>query len=143
MIVTFCGHRQVEDQAQVKKWLQEEVGELLEQGAQTFYLGGYGAFDEMAAAVLREYKRQGVPLTMWLVLAYPDGTKDAAGYDGTVYPPLETVPRRYAITRRNRWMAEMADVVVGYVLHGWGGAAAMLQYARRQKKKIFLCPACG
>ena len=57
-------------------------------------------------------------------------------YDSTVYPPLETVPRRFAISHRNRWMVETSDVVVAYVLHDWGGAAATLRCARKKKKQI-------
>ena len=57
-------------------------------------------------------------------------------YDSTVYPPLETVPRRFAISHRNRWMVESADVVVAYVLHDWGGAATTLRCAKQKKKQI-------
>ncbi|OUO31518.1 hypothetical protein B5F88_18105, partial [Flavonifractor sp. An306] len=64
--------------------------------------------------------------------------RDTSGYDRTVYPPLETVPRRFAISHRNRWMVEYVDVVVSYVLHDWGGAATTLQYAKRKKKRIIL-----
>ena len=61
---------------------------------------------------------------------------EVLGYDSTVYPPLETVPRRFAISHRNRWMVETSDVVVAYVLHDWGGAAATLRCARKKKKQI-------
>ncbi len=71
-----------------------------------------------------------------LVLAYFDTKRDTSGYDSTVYPPLETVPRRFAISHRNRWMVETSDVVVAYVLHDWGGAAATLRCARKKKKQI-------
>lgn len=57
-------------------------------------------------------------------------------YDGSVYPPLETVPRRYAISKRNEWMVEQADVIISCVTHGWGGAATTLTYANRKKKSI-------
>lgn len=50
--------------------------------------------------------------------------------------PLETVPRRFAIPRRNRWVVDAADVVVACVLHDWGGAAATLRYARQKGKRI-------
>ena len=38
-------------------------------------------------------------------------------YDGTLYPPLETIPRRFAISHRNRWMVDAAGVGVACVLH--------------------------
>ena len=61
-----------------------------------------------------------------------------SSYDSTVYPPLETVPRRFAISHRNRWMVEASDVVVAYVLHDWGGAATTLRYAKQKDRRIIL-----
>ena len=69
--------------------------------------------------------------------AYLQGEMDGFGYDDSVYPPLESVPPRFAIPKRNQWMVQQSNVVVSYVLHDWGGAAATLRYAR-QKKKIIL-----
>ena len=136
MNVTFCGHAQVVQIEQVTEWLYTITQVLIEQGATTFYLGGYGAFDNLAASVLRAQKKRYPQIEMILVLAYLETTKDTSGYDSTVYPPLETVPRRFAISHRNRWMVESADVVVAYVLHDWGGAATTLRHASRKKKKI-------
>ena len=136
MNVTFCGHAQVVQIEQVTEWLYTITQVLIEQGATTFYLGGYGAFDFLAGSVLRAQKKRYPQIEMILVLAYLETTKDTSGYDSTVYPPLETVPRRFAISHRNRWMVESADVVVAYVLHDWGGAATTLRYASRKKKKI-------
>jgi hypothetical protein len=59
---------------------------------------------------------------------------DESLYDGTTYPPLEEVPPKFAISKQNEWMVDQADVVVAYVTHGWGGAAATLQYAERKEK---------
>ena len=111
-------------------------GKLIEQGAASFYLGGYGAVDNLAASVLREQKKRHPQIQLILVLAYLNAGQDTSGYDGTLYPPLETVPRRFAIPRRNRWMVDAADVVVACVLHDWGGAAATLRYARQKGKRI-------
>ena len=52
MIVTFCGHRNVFDPETVGAWLNEIVEELIREGANCFYLGGYGQFDALAAAVI-------------------------------------------------------------------------------------------
>ena len=136
MNVTFCGHAQITEREALQNWLQTVTQSLIEQGATTFYLGGYGAFDSLAAAVLREQKKRYPQIELVLVLAYLNDRRDTSGYDRTVYPPLETVPRRFAISHRNRWMVEVSDVVVAYVLHDWGGAATTLRYAKQKKKKI-------
>ena len=75
-----------------------------------------------------------------MVLPYLNASRDALGYDGTIYPPLESSPPRFAISKRNQWMVDASDVVVAYVLQNWGGAAATLQYAKRKKKEILSYP---
>lgn len=136
MIVTFCSHREIEQTTEVEEWLQTVIHGLIEQGATTFYLGGYGAFDGLAASVLRKEKKNHPWIELILVLAYLNGRQDAVGYDGSVYPELEKIPRRFAILHRNRWMVQSADVVVAYVLHDWGGAATTLRYAKQKRKRI-------
>ena len=136
MTVTFCGHAQISQSEKIEKWLYDVTQKLIEQGATTFYLGGYGAFDSLAASVLREQKKQYPQIELVLVLAYLNTGRNTSGYDSTVYPPLETVPRRFAISHRNRWMVESADVVVAYVLHDWGGAATTLRCTKQKKKQI-------
>lgn len=136
MIVTFCGHREVPDRAQVRGWLTDVCERLIGDGAAEFYLGGYGAFDRLCAEVLQELKPRYAHIRLILVLPYLNSAMSMEGYDETVYPPLESVPRRYAILRRNEWMIRRCDVLVAYVTHGWGGAAKTLDYARKRKKTI-------
>ena len=104
MIVTFCGHSEVPDREPVRGWLNDVCERLIEDGAAEFYLGGYGAFDRLCADVLQERKRRHAHIRLILVLPYLNGALSAEDYDETVYPPLESVPRRYAILRRNEWM---------------------------------------
>ena len=141
MNVTFCGHSQIWKREEVEKWLFNVTKKLIQQGATTFYLGGYGAFDSLVASVLRELKKDYPQIELILVLAYLNTERNTSGYDSTVYPPLEAVPRRVAITHRNRWMVDVADVVVAYVLHDWGGAATTLRYANQKAKRSIRYPA--
>ena len=136
MKITFCGHRDVLDSKSVEAWLRGVCMELIQQGAYEFLLGGYGRFDSLCAAVLRDMKKQHPDIHLVLVLPYLNSTMINDGYDSTVYPPLESVPRRFAISRRNEWMVSESDVVVAYVIRGFGGAARTLDYARRKKKPI-------
>ena len=140
MIVTFCGHRQVENEDKVRRWLENAVDGLIRDGADVFYLGGYGGFDRMALSVVNHAKEAHPSLKAILVLPYLDRSMDLDVYDGSIYPPLEKVPRRFAISRRNRWMVDQADVVVAYVIHEWGGAATTLRYAEAKTKTIIRFP---
>ena len=136
MIVTFCGHRELHEPEKVKAWLEEVVESLIHEGTDTFYLGGYGQFDALAAAVVREKKERYPQIRSVLVLPYLDREYDASAYDETLYPPLENVPRRYAISRRNEYIVDHADVVVAYVVYSFGGAGKTLKYAERKQKRI-------
>lgn len=136
MNVTFCGHSEIYAQEPVRQWLVKTVEDLIAKGAEVFLLGGYGQFDQIAASVVWELKAKHSHIQSILVLPYLDKKIDTSHYDDTTYPPLETVPRRYAISHRNRWMVDNADVVVSYVLYGWGGAATTLEYAERKQKVI-------
>lgn len=136
MIVTFCGHREVQEPERVRKWLYETVEGLIVEGVDCFFLGGYGQFDSMAADVVRELRDKYPHIRSVLVLPYLDREYDASGYDESIYPPIENVPRRYAISRRNEYMVDAADIVVAYVIYGFGGASTTLKYAKRNNKRI-------
>lgn len=136
MKITFCGHKDIHDRDAVERWLYDVCRDLILQGAEEFYLGGYGRFDHLSATVLRELKKTHPQIRLILVLPYLNSSMLTEGYDETVYPPLESVPKRFAISRRNEWMVQECDTIVAYVTHGWGGAAKTLEYARRKKKRI-------
>jgi len=136
LIITFCGHSKLSDHDTIQSQLTQELRSLLEQGNHKFYLGGYGDFDLFAAKVLYELKTEYPELESILILPYLARQVDASLYDGTIYPPLENVPKRYAISHRNRWMVDQADMVIACVDHDWGGAAKTLEYAVKKRLRI-------
>lgn len=140
MNVTFCGHSKLYQTENISKWLDIILPALIEGGATTFFLGGYGDFDSLAAAAVRRQKASYPSIEAILVLAYLNREIDISRYDRTTYPPLETVPPRYAILKRNEWMVCKSDVVISGVAHGWGGAAKTLDYAKRRGKVIVQFP---
>lgn len=101
MTVTFCGHSKLNRTEGFSAWLDMILPPLIEGGADTFFLGGYGAFDNLAAAAVRRQKKTYPHIEVILVLAYLNRDIDAARYDSTTYPSLEKVPPRYAIVKRN------------------------------------------
>ena len=136
MTVTFCGHSQVANSVTVAAALAKIIDDLIEEGADEFLLGGYGEFDTMAAVAVRNAKKNHPSIRATLVIPYIDRDYDPALYDGSLYPPLETVPRRYAISKRNEWMVANSDVIIACIQHNWGGAATTLKYAEHKKKRI-------
>ena len=136
MVVTFCGHKDIYESESVKREVELVVEQLISEGAVTFYLGGYGEFDSIVAHTVKSLKQNHTNIRTILVLPYIDRKYNINLYDESTFPPLESVPRRYAIIRRNEWMVDQSDVVVAYVNHGWGGAAQTLVYAKKKKKRI-------
>lgn len=136
MKVAFCGHSEINNQKVIKQWLNNTVEQLIEQGADIFLLGGYGAFDRMASSVVWELKKKYPHVQSVLVKPYLDCDLDESQCDWTVSPRLENVPHRYAISHRNRYMVDKSNVVVAYVQHNWGGAFATLEYAQQKEKNI-------
>ena len=136
MIVTFCGHSQIYDKDTVRKRLTNEIHELLRTGYRKFYLGGYGDFDTLAAVVLSELKQDWPDMERILILPYPDRKADMTLYDSTLYPPLENVPKRFAISHRNKWMIDKSDYVIVYVKRNFGGAVQFYEMAKRKGKKV-------
>lgn len=135
---TFFGHRDCP--ASVKPKLRAMVVELIERhGVERFYVGRQGAFDAMARSVLRELAEVYPHISYAVVLERLPGPREKAVWDfsDTIFPEgLETIPPRFAISRRNEWMLKQADFVVTYVIHDWGGAARFLEKAQRQGKMV-------
>ena len=137
MIVTFCGHRDTWDAGnEISKWLTKTVGQLIEEGATEFYLGGYGRFDALAAKAVCEAKKTHPHIRSVLVVPYLNRDYHNRSYDETVYPPIERVPMRLAIIKRNEYMVDCADVVVSGVTRSFGGAVQTLEYAEKKNKRI-------
>ena len=84
MIVSFCGHKEITEPEKLLPWLEETVEALIQRGADTFYLGGYGAFDRMAADVVWNKKQLYPSVQSILVLPYLDRAVDVTAYDGTI-----------------------------------------------------------
>lgn len=57
MTVTFCGHAQISQSEKIEKWLYDVTQKLIEQGATTFYLGGYAQLLEEKKKTYAEYRR--------------------------------------------------------------------------------------
>ena len=144
MIVTFFGHAQFpksdEYRQKIVEFLDEQVGDQ----AADLYLGGYGEFDAFARKCGRKFQETHPRTQLIFVTPYitPEYQKNHLAYkqdlyDGILYAGLEDVPQRFAISRRNKWMAEQADCVIAYIDHAWGGAYQTYLYAKRRGKYIF------
>ncbi len=142
MIITFFGHSNCLFNDDIKKQLKTILGnEIIKNPSCKFYLGGYGDFDGLCLRALRELKHDFPTIEILFITPYLDKNYSKLElakyyYDDVIFPPIESVPRKFAILKRNEWMVEQADLVIAYVKYSWGGAAKVLEYAKRKKKRI-------
>ncbi len=137
MVCTFFGHR--DTYMDLSQELTAVLQDLIEhKQVDRFYVGNHGFFDQQAIETLRSLQNHYTHISYAVVLAYLP-TSDRT--DPTVYPEgLESVPRRFTIDRRNRWMIEQADYVVTHVRHSFGGATKFMELAKRKGKIVINIP---
>ena len=136
MICTFFGHRDAP--TEIKTLLRQVISELIEkQGVNRFYVGNQGNFDAMARSLLAEFE-QTHGIRYEIVLAYLPRQEDPlCDADHTLLPEgIETVPPRFAIEYRNKWMIDHSDIVVTYVHRSFGGAAKFKKLAEKRNKVL-------
>lgn len=133
----FIGHRECEERM-LPVLAQEVERHITEHGVTEFVVGHYGGFDRLAASAVREAKKRHPEITLTLLLPYHPHDQFIPvpeGFDGTFYPPgMETVPKRAAIVRANRYMLEHSSCLIAYVSHPSSGSREVLEAALRRQK---------
>lgn len=147
--VTFCGHRDAygsEIPQRLYFCLDVICKQAVLSGQEVVFLcGGYGNFDSTVSLTIDKIRKAFPTLSISKVFVTPYITESykerneqmRSYYDEIVFPPIETVPIKFAIPERNKWMVNESDIVVAYVTHGWGGAATTLRFAQRKGKQIY------
>lgn len=143
MVISFCGHREFTPDAEKEKTIIDILLKYSEIDKEVIcYTGGYGAFDWFAAACIRKAQAMAKNIRNCLIIpyitaSYLDRIKiHIEEFDEIIYPPLESVPPRLAIIRRNEWMIDNSDLLIAYVKYSWGGAARTLEHAKRRRMEI-------
>ena len=138
MIITFCGHSNFCKSVIYMPIVLEMLEQMSKDEQIDFYLGGYGRFDEFAYECAATFKQKHANTGIFLITPYLDRKRffQNEKYDAVIYPELEKVPLRFAISYRNKWMADKADLIIAYVNRSWGGAYQMYKYAESHKKTI-------
>lgn len=137
----FIGHREATE-AVWDDLLAAVERHITEYGVTDFTVGRYGGFDLLVArAVLTAKERcPGIRLSLLRPYhPYDRPTALPAGFDDSFYPPgMETVPKRVAIVRANRYMVDNSDFLIAYAWHPASNARELLEYARAREKRGLL-----
>lgn len=133
----FIGHREASEE--LFPVLTEVVERhITEYKVTDFVVGQYGNFDRLAAKVVRAAKKRHPTVTLTLLLPYHPYDRPIPvpeGFDRTYYPSgMETVPKRAAIVRANRYMVDNSTHLIAYVWHPASNARSLLEYAEIRAK---------
>ena len=134
----FIGHREASEEIYPVLYAAVEQ-HIVEYGVTEFFVGHYGGFDRLAALAVKEAKRFYPEVKLTLLLPYhpaerPISTPD--GFDSTFYPPgMESVPRKIAIVRANRYVVDHVDYLIAYAWHPASNARELVEYAQKRQQK--------
>ena len=132
----FIGHREADER--LVSVLTEVIERHIQTGVTRFVVGRYGGFDRWATRVLQSLKSTYPHIRIVLLLPYHPATYSpsiADGFDEILYPPhMESVPRKAAIVRANRYMVDHTDYVIAYAWHPASNARELLEYAAKKKQ---------
>lgn len=144
MVITFIGHSDFIKTKIIEQNLLYTLETFASGGNElNCYCGGYGNFDGFAAECVKRLQKNYTNIRNCLIIPYMtlefqkriNYLQDY--YDEIIYPPLEKIPKKFAILRRNEWMIDNADLVIAYIRRSWGGAAQTLKYAQKKHLPIY------
>ena len=134
----FIGHREASEE--IYPALYAAVGQhIVEYGVTEFIVGHYGGFDRLAASAVKAAKHFHSEVKLTLLLLYHPAEQPIPrpdGFDGTFYPPgMESVPRKAAIIRANRYAVDHVDYLIAYVWYPASNARKLVEYAKRRNRR--------
>ena len=134
----FIGHREASEEIYPALYAAVEQ-HIVEYGVTEFIVGHYGGFDRLAASAVKEAKRFYSEVKLTLLLPYHPAERHIPtpdGFDSTFYPPgMESVPRKIAIVRANRYVVDHIDYLIAYIWHPASNARALVEYAQERQQK--------
>lgn len=139
--VALFGHRTLYDLRKVEDRLAPILENLLRTKEYVeFYIGRHGEFDEYAASVIKRAQKAVRDDNSVMILTLPYAVKDIEFYeeyyDEIIIPDIGRPHPKVAITLRNQWMVDTADLVIAYVENSSGGAYKAMAYAEKTEKPV-------
>ena len=135
----FIGHRDASEEVYPALYAAVEQ-HISEYGVTEFIVGHYGGFDRLAASAVKAAKHLYPEVKLTLLLPYHPAERSIPtpdGFDETFYPPgLESVPRKVAIVRANRYVVDHVDYLIAYAWLPASNARERVKYAKGRQKNL-------
>ena len=143
--ISFFGHRDFEETIELAEKIKNNIIDaILDFNIDTLYFGGYGNFDKCCLKYAQEIKTRFPHIKLIYVYAYLKENQKSIdkryykdNFDDTVYPPIEKVPLKFAIIKRNEWIINKSTLIFFYESFSFGGTYKAYKYAIK-KNKLFI-----
>lgn len=137
--VALLGHRDFNAHRQLEERLVPLLEDLMRRKPfLEIHIGRDGEFDVFAASVVKRVQSRLGSNNCDLILVLPYGKKDIQYYEDyydCVCTPIYAYPK-LAISKRNEWMVERADLILCYIERESGGAYKAVKYAIKLGKEV-------
>lgn len=157
MVVTFIGHRKIDDTEALRKHIYDTVNDLVGEGADTFLFGSRSKFNDLCLEIVTVIKQSFPHIKRVYIRAeYPDISEDyerylLSMYDETFFPENVKRAGRASYIKRNFDMIDKVDVCVFYYNESYvpqskasemlphrsvSGTKIAFEYAKTHGKKV-------
>ena len=134
MVCTFFGHHDTPNS--IKPRLKKVILNLLEAGADWFYVGNNGRFDLLVQATLMEIEKERA-IKYSIVLSYVNERAISGNQGATIFAQgQETACPRFAISKRNEWLLKKSDVVVAYATNKCSNTYKLIEKSNKKGKTV-------
>lgn len=131
MICTFIGHRDTPNS--LMESIRKAIIELINNGIKDFYVGNNGSFDFLVQTALAEISKTNSAINCRIVLSCINEVAISGNQELTVFPEeLSSVPKRFAISKRNEYLLKKSSVIICYVNNTFSNSYKYMEKARRK-----------
>ena len=116
---------------------------IVNENIDTFFCGGYGNFDNAMARLIFDlkaiYSIKSYYITPYICINAQEKLNNILKtklFDNIIFPELEQVPYRFAISKRNEWMVKNSCFAITHITYTTGGAWTTQKYALGRVKVI-------
>ncbi len=125
MTIAFFVHREFIGSAELEEELTRQLEKIIGENECEMLFCGYSMFDSFAYRCANDLRvRKNIRMifvTPYITEGYLKNHVEIIKhrYDTVIYPELEEVPYKFAITARNKWMVSSSDLKIFFVNNPW------------------------
>ena len=137
MICSFFGHRKVNEN--IYRDLEEEIRSIIIYTNEeiVFYVGNKGSFDFIVQIILKNMIGEYPGIKAYVVLdGLPNEREKDLPLETIVPEGIEEIPKRFAMSFRNKWMIEKCDIAIVFCTDCASNTRKHIDMLKKKRKAI-------